>query len=194
LSARDPLADQVEAILRRASGLMTVMETARALELPDWLVFSGAVYQPVVNHLTGRPLDYGLKDYDLGYFDASDISYEAEDMVIRRAAAAFDPPLRELVEVRNQARVHVWFEGKFGEAYGPLSCSAEALERFTSSTFAIGARLEGDDRMTIVAPFGLEDLFTLRLRPNPVRKTNGFRRTAEAARRRWPELEIVEAG
>src|SRR5690606_39611269 len=61
LSARDPLADQVEAILRRASGLMMVMETARALELPDWLVFSGAVYQPVVNHLTGRPLDYGLK-------------------------------------------------------------------------------------------------------------------------------------
>jgi len=194
LSARDPLADQVEAILRRASGLMTVMETARALDLPDWLVFSGAVYQPVVNHLTGRPLDYGLKDYDLGYFDASDISYEAEDAVIRRAAAAFDPPLRELVEVRNQARVHIWFEGKFGEAYGPLSCSAEALERFTSSTFAIGARLEGDGRMTIVAPFGLEDLFALRLRPNPVRKTNGFMRTAEAARRRWPELEIVEAG
>ncbi|MDX9998374.1 MAG: nucleotidyltransferase family protein, partial [Phenylobacterium sp.] len=150
---------------------MTVMETARALDLPDWLVFSGAVYQPVVNHLTGRPLDYGLKDYDLGYFDASDISYEAEDAVIRRAAAAFDPPLRELVEVRNQARVHIWFEGKFGEAYGPLSCSAEALERFTSSTFAIGARLEGDGRMTIVAPFGLEDLFALRLRPNPVRKT-----------------------
>lgn len=194
MSARDPLADQVEAILRRASGLMTVMETARALDLPDWLVFSGAVYQPVVNHLTGRPLDYGLKDYDLGYFDASDISYEAEDAVIRRAAAAFDPPLRELVEVRNQARVHIWFEGKFGEAYGPLSCSAEALERFTSSTFAIGARLEGDGRMTIVAPFGLEDLFALRLRPNPVRKTNGFMRTAEAARRRWPELEIVEAG
>ncbi|MDX9998846.1 MAG: nucleotidyltransferase family protein, partial [Phenylobacterium sp.] len=86
------------------------------------------------------------------------------------------------------------FAGKFGEAYGPLSCSAEALERFTSSTFAIGARLEGDGRMTIVAPFGLEDLFALRLRPNPVRKTNGFMRTAEAARRRWPELEIVEAG
>jgi hypothetical protein len=35
-------------------------------------VFSGAVYQPVLNHLTGRPLDYGIKDYDLGYYDASD--------------------------------------------------------------------------------------------------------------------------
>jgi hypothetical protein len=94
--------------------------------------------------------------------------------------------------VRNQARVHVWFEGKFGEAYSPLSCSAEALERFTSSTFAVGARLEPDGRMNIFAPFGLEDLFALKLRPNPVRRTGGFARTAEAARRRWPELQIFE--
>ncbi|HEX2562200.1 MAG TPA: nucleotidyltransferase family protein [Phenylobacterium sp.] len=171
---------------------MTVMETARRLALPDWLLFSGAIYQPVVNHLTGRPLEFGLKDYDLGYFDPSDTSYEAEDVVIRRVAAAFEPPLRDLVEVRNQARVHLWFEGKFGEPYSPLSCSAEALERFTSSTFAVGARLEDDGRMSIVAPFGLEDLFALRLRPNPIRETNGFARTAEAARRRWPELQILE--
>ena len=55
-------------------------------------------------------------------------------------------PLRSAVEVRNQARVHLWFEGKFGEPYGPLSCTAEALERFASSTFAVGVRLESDDR------------------------------------------------
>lgn len=187
----DDLSARLEAILRQAPGLMTVMETARRLALPDWLVFSGAVYQPVVNHLSGRPLAYGLKDYDLGYFDATDTSYEAEDVVIRQVAAAFEPPLQSLVEVRNQARVHLWFEGKFGEPYAPLSCSAEALERFTSSTFAVGARLEDDGRMTIIAPFGLQDLFALRLRPNPVRKTNGFRRTAEAAKRRWPELQIL---
>src|SRR5687768_14724700 len=114
-SQNDGLAGRLEAILRATPGLMPVMETARSLDLPDWLIFSGAIYQPVVNHLTGRPLDFGLKDYDLGYFDPSDISYEAEDVVIRRAAAAFPPPLRELVEVRNQARVHVWFEDKFGE-------------------------------------------------------------------------------
>src|SRR5690606_27032016 len=100
----------------------------------------------------------------------------------------------ELVEVRNQARVHLQFEGKSGDAYGPLSCSAEALERFTSSTFAIRARMERHDRMTIRTPIGLEDRFSLRLRHNPVSKTNWPRRTAEAARRRWPELEIVEAG
>src|ERR1700756_1709160 len=114
---------------------MHVLQRARDLALPDWLVFSGAVYQPVLNHLTGRSPDYGIRDYDLAYYDASDLSYEAEDRVIRRAAVAFDPELSPLVEVRNQARVHLWFQQKFGEAdYGPLSCSAEALSRFTSAT------------------------------------------------------------
>ena len=184
--------ERLTAILRATALLMRVLAVARRLCLPDWLVFSGAVYQPVLNHLTGRPLDYGIKDYDLGYFDASDVSYEAEDAVIRRVKAAFDEPLRSMVEVRNQARVHLWFGAKFGEAYGPLSCTAEALERFTSATFAVGVRLEPDDRLHIEAPFGLADLFALRLRPNPRRKTVGFARTSADVRRRWPELVVED--
>jgi len=155
-------------------------------------VFSGAVYQPVLNHLTGRALDYGIKDYDLGYFDASDLSYDAEDAVIRRVKAAFDEPLRSMVEVRNQARVHLWFETRFSELYGPLSSTAEALERFASATFAVGVRLESDDRLQVEAPFGLADLFALRLRPNPRRKTVGFARASEDVRRRWPEVVVED--
>ena len=119
--------ERLTAILHATRPLMRVLSVARHLCLPDWLVFSGAVYQPALNHLTGRPLDYGIKDYDLGYFDASDLSYEAEDAVIRRVKAAFDEPLRSMVEVRNQARVHLWFEAKFGEPYTPLFCTAQAL-------------------------------------------------------------------
>jgi len=181
---------RLEAILRAAPTLMQVMETVRGLDLPDWLIFSGAIYQRVLNHLTGRDSDYGVRDYDLGYFDP-DTAYEAEDAVIRRVAAAFEPPLREMVEARNQARVHMWFQEKFGEPYAPLACTVQALARFTTTAFAVGARLEPDGRMTLVAPFGLEDLFALRLRPNPLRKTAGFQRTAESVIRRWPEVTVA---
>src|SRR6516165_2365356 len=177
-------------ILRATPPLMQILTVARRLCLPDWLVFSGAVYQPVLNHLTGRQFDYGIKDYDLAYFDASDVSYEAEDAVIRRVRAAFDDPLRSMVEVRNQARVHLWFETKFGEHYTPLSCTAEALERFASATFAVGVRLESDNRLHVVAPFGLADLFALRLMPNPRRETVHFARTCVNLQRRWPDLVI----
>jgi hypothetical protein len=184
------LRDRLTNIVLAMPSLMQVLSVARRLCLPDWLVFSGAVYQRVLNHLTGRPVDYGIKDYDLAYFDASDLSYEAEDAIIRRVRAAFDEPLRSIVEVRNQARVHLWFETKFGEDYTPLSCTAEALERFASPMFAVGIRLEPDDRLHIEAPFGLADLFALRLWPNPRRKTVGFARTSADVRRRWPEVVI----
>lgn len=182
---------QLDAILRRSAPLMQVLTTMRELAPPDWMVFSGAVYQRVLNHLGDRPIDYGIRDYDVGYFDASDISYDAEDVVIRRVAAAFEPPLREMVEVRNQARVHVWFEGKFGEPYSPLSCTAEALTRFESPMFAVGVRLGADDAIAVHAPFGLEDLFARRLRPNPTRSSINFARTATRATARWPELQVV---
>ena len=180
---------ELEAILRRSAPLMQVLETARELDLPDWLIFSGAIYQRVLNDRTGRDLDYGIKDYDLGYFDP-DISWDAEDAAIRRVADAFEPPLKDMVEVRNQARVHVWFEGKFGESYTPLARTAEAVGRFVSPLFAVGVRLEPEGRMTIVAPFGLEDLFALRLRPNPVRPIGEFARKVAPLTARWPELSI----
>ena len=187
------LEDRLEEIVRTGPTLMAVLARARELDLPDWLVFSGAVYQRVLNSLTGRDLDYGIKDYDLGYFDAADTSYEAEDVVIRRVAAAFESPLKELVEVRNQARVHLWFEGKFAEPYAPLTCTADCLERFVSPLFAVGVRLEPDERLTILAPFGLDDLFALRLAPNPRRITKGFARTSASATARWPELIVTNS-
>src|ERR1700731_2231914 len=97
------LVERLTAIVHAAPSLMRVLTVVRALDLSDWLVMSGAVYQRVLNQLTGRAPDYGIRDYDLGYFDASDISYEAEDVIIRRVAAAFDEPLKSAVEVRNQA-------------------------------------------------------------------------------------------
>src|SRR4029077_3000737 len=52
------------------------------------------------------------------YFDASDLSYEPEDAVICRVKAALDEPLRSMIEVRNQARVHLWFEGNSASRTG----------------------------------------------------------------------------
>ena len=191
----DTLEDRLEAIVRGSDSLTTVLRLTRDLDLPDWLIVSGAVYQKVWNHLTGRDPDYGIKDYDIAYFDASDVSYEAEDVHIKRAASHFPPPFDQQVEVRNQARVHLWFEDHFGEPYEPLHSSAEALGRFVAPCFGVGVRLEADDRLTIAAPFGLDDLFSMTIRPNPTRGlAKGWNKVIASARGRWPEITVVEAG
>ncbi len=179
-------------ILRASPRLMRVLETARDLDLPDGMIFSGAIYQTAWNALTGHDADYGIKDYDLGYFDP-DTSWDAEDVVIRRARAAFDAPLDDLVEVRNQARVHLWFEQRFGEAYAPLQDTADALTRFVSPTFAVGARLEAGGVIKMFAPFGLDDVFALTIRPNPLRpEALGFARACASAKARWPQITVIE--
>jgi hypothetical protein len=186
------LEPRLAANVRADPGLMHVLTTVRGLGLNDWRVFSGAVYQSVWNAVTGRPAGYGIRDYDLGYFDP-DASWDAEDAVIRRVAAAFDEPFRSMVEVRNQARVHLWFEGKFGEPYDALAGTDEALARFVAPAFAVGVRLEEDDTISVVAPFGLEDVFSLTLRPNPDRPlAKGWSKAVANATARWPELTIME--
>lgn len=179
-------------IIRADPGLMHVLEGVRAQDLPDWRIFSGAVYQSVWNALTGRPAGYGVRDYDVGYFDP-DTSWDAEDVIIKRVAAAFDEPFRSTVEVRNQARVPIWFPAHFGEPYDPLSGTDEALERFVAPAFAIGVRLEKDDAISVAAPLGMDDMFALILRPNPNRGVaKDWRRVVERARARWPELQVLE--
>ena len=132
------------ACLRDSPRVMKVLRTVRDLGLPAWRLFSGAVFQIVWNARIGRAPDYGLKDFDIGYFDP-DTRWDAEDVVIRRVAAAFDDELSPLVEVRNQARVHLWFEQRFGEPYTALASTDEALARFACPAFAVGVRLEPDD-------------------------------------------------
>ena len=179
-------------IVRANADLMHVLRVMRDLDLPDWRLFSGAVYQSVWNERTGRAPGYGVKDYDIGYFDP-DTSWEAEDKVIKRVAAAFAPELRDIVEVRNQARVHLWFEGKFGELYEPLTCTDDAPARFVAPAFALGVRLEKDDAISVVAPFGLQDVFDMVIRPNPTRGlARGWQRVIANARGRWPEITVIE--
>jgi len=186
------LETRLAAIVGADPGLMHVLTTVRGLGLDDWRVFSGAVYQSVWNAVTGRPAGYGIRDYDLGYFDA-DTSWDAEDVVIRRVAAAFEPPFRDMVEVRNQARIHLWFEGRFGEPYEALTGTDEALARFVAPAFAVGVRLEADGTISVAAPFGLEDVFSLTLRPNPNRPlARGWDKAVASAKARWPELTIIE--
>ena len=89
--------------------------------------------------------------------------------------------------------VHLWFEARFGEPYDALNGTDEALAGFVAPAFAVGVRLEADDTISVAAPFGLEDVFSMTLRPNPNRPlAKGWARAVTNASARWPELTIIE--
>jgi uncharacterized protein len=174
-------------IVRASDVLMRTLQIARNWGLPDWWLVSGAIYNQVWNHLTDREQMYGVKDIDLFYFDP-DTSWDAEDRIIRRAENLFSGP--PPVEVRNQARVHLWYQDHFGFPYPPLTQSHEAIDRFACRTHCVGIRLKDD--LQVYAPYGLDDIFSFRVTPNPI-LNNRNTHEAKAARQvlLWPELTVV---
>jgi hypothetical protein len=180
-----------EAIVRSDDDLIRLLGRLRTIRLPQWRLVAGCLYQTVWNVLTGRPRGTGILDYDFIYFDGDDLSWEAEDAVIRHVTEATSDCVGP-VEARNQARVHLWFESRFGVPYLPLRCADEALQRYASIVHAVGIRLEHDDRLDIVAPFGLDDLFAMVIRPNRT-LDNAVSHTRKAARAQsiWPEVTII---
>lgn len=181
----------LEDMLRAEPVLMGVLEGLREDGLPEGMLVAGAIYNHVWNVMTGRPALYGINDLDVFYFDATDRSYDAEDVVIRRLDLRFGAlPLP--VQVRNQARVHLWFPAKFGIAFPPLTSAEEMLGRYAARTHAVAARLDAGGAMQIMAPFGLDDIFSFRMVPNPVLANQpGYDSKAARAKSAWPELTVV---
>lgn len=180
----------LEEIVRFEPVLMQVLIGLREIDLNDWFLVAGAIYNSVWNQLTDRPALHGIKDIDVFYFDDHDLSYAAEDAAIQQVSARLgDMPVP--VELRNQARVHLWFEEKFNQPFTPLKSSGEMLERYASKTHAVAVRLEKDDRLTIEAPFGLDDIFSFKIVPNHVLDNQkAHEEKGRRAMKNWPEVTL----
>lgn len=166
----------------------TILKRTGALDLPDWALAAGAVYQNVWNALTGRPPGYGIKDYDLAYHDAYDLSFEAEDTVIARCALAF-ADLPKPVEVRNQARVHLWFEARFGYPKPPYRSTGDGIANYAAPAHMAGLRREADGSHTLIAPRGLDALFAMEITPaHPDAFTADFVAKTKRLQALWPEV------
>ncbi|BBK43588.1 hypothetical protein STVA_36080 [Allostella vacuolata] len=181
---------RLEPALASFPWLGQVLDALPALDLPQAHVAAGAIAQTVWNHATGRPPGHGIADLDIVYFDPADLSAEAEQAADARARAAF-PALPLRLDVKNQARVHLWYQRRFGRAIDPYRSIAAAVATYPTTATAIAVRRE-EGRLAGHAPFGLDDLLALTIRPNHRLVTEAVYR-AKAARWQalWPELRVL---
>jgi uncharacterized protein len=162
------------------------------MALPDAWIVSGCLVQTAWNVLTGRAVDYGIDDYDIFYFDP-DTSWQAEDLVIRPVQARL-AGLNVKIEVRNQARVHLWYPQKHGLPYPALRSSSEGIDRFLTRNTQFGIR-RTPDGYDVYAPIGFDDVADMIVRPNPGPNFSAENYQAKAARWKalWPELTVLPA-
>lgn len=169
-----------------------ILERWDALALPDGWLVAGCLFQTVWNLESGAPPEAGIRDYDLFYFDPSDLSQAGEQRVQGRVDIVL-ADLGVVVEAKNQARVHLWYPEHFGFAYPRLASAREAIDRFLVPATCVGIQPQGG-ASTLYAPHGLDLLYQGRLTRNPLTNHESlFVQKAQSYQDRWPWLSVEPA-
>lgn len=135
---------------------MRVLHSVRALGFPDCWVAAGFVRNCVWDHLHRRATSPVTGDIDVIWFDPQRVT-QARDLALESALHRHDSALQW--SVKNQARMH----GRNGDL--PCASATDAMRHWPETATAVGVRLGQDGAVEVAAPFGLDDLFNLLVRP-----------------------------
>lgn len=148
----------ISSILRADALRWHLLGVVAALGLPDCWIGAGFVRNAVWDHLhrrSGSPL---CGDVDVIWFDPQRLD-PTQDREHEARLRALEPSTAW--SVKNQARMHV----RNGDA--PYLSASDAMRYWPETATAVAARRLGSDICEISAPFGVDDLLNLLLRPTP---------------------------
>lgn len=187
-----PLLEQIEIlekILLQNKILKQVLTILSESNLTNYYIGAGAINQTVFNYYHDYDLDYGIKDFDIVYFDL-DTSYEKEDEVIQYVKALLkDIPIE--YDIKNEARVPIWYPEKYGKSIEPYKNVEDAISSWGTSVTCIGVRLE-NGKLVVCAPYGLNDIFSMTIRPIKKQFTRApYLVKTKSWKQKWPLLTIL---
>jgi uncharacterized protein len=178
-------------VLARSPIVTAVVDRWPEIGLIDCWLVAGCLAQTVWNDAFGLPATHGISDVDLVYFDGGDLSAETEARHAERVRALF-ADLGLWVDVKNEARVHLWYAEKFGSTLEPYVSTEHAITTFPTTSTAIGVQPRPDG-LHVFAPHGLSDLLGLIVRPNKKQITRPiYEAKVKKWRALWPSLRVVD--
>jgi hypothetical protein len=178
--------------ISKSEALNRILQILKDLNLPfNYYVGAGCITNMVWNDISGYPLEYGISDVDIVYYEPEDITFESEkklkDILLNQLGG-----FQFKIDVKNQARVHLWYEDKFGFSIKPYPSLESAIDSWPTTATALGLRLEQDGSYKIYAPYDLEDLFSMVVRPNKLMITREiFENKENKWQEKWPKLLVV---
>ncbi|WP_311764850.1 nucleotidyltransferase family protein [Paenibacillus agricola] len=163
---------------------MQDLSIIRDLNLPDSYIAAGYIRNYIWDVLHDFPERTPLNDIDVVYYNPDELDEENEktyEQKLKRETG------NSLWSVKNQARMHI----KNGDQ--PYHSIEDALSQWPETATAIGVKLENDNRVSVVCPYGLEDIFEFRVKKSPLFKDEGhyrYRVNQKNWKGLWPKLEI----
>lgn len=138
--------------------MMDILKAAKSLNLPDWWVCAGFIRSKVWDVLHDRTIRTPLPDVDVIYFDPANID-EAEEKKLEEKLKRMIPDVPW--SVKNEARMHTV------NNFPPYISCEDAISKFPETATALGASLDTDNNVILIAPYGIEDLVNMQLKPTP---------------------------
>ncbi|MPZ13616.1 MAG: hypothetical protein GEU73_04200 [Chloroflexi bacterium] len=158
---------------------MRCLEAVESLRLPGWYIAGGFLRNAVWDARHRRQPVTPLDDVDVIYFEPADLSTATERNVESGLRALLpDVPW----EVRNQARMHV------RNRHAPYRGCEQAIAQWPETQTCVAIRMESGGALTIIAPYGLAENWSLRVTPNPVVPYPAAVFNERVRSKRWLEL------
>lgn len=163
---------------------MRALREAQKLGLNDWCLAAGFVRNLVWDRLHQRSDNSPLNDIDVVHFNSQDLSPET-DRQYEKQLETLAPDLPW--SVKNQARMHLKYSRE------PYTSTCDAMSYWVEIETAVGVRLNADNQLELVAPLGIDSLFTFTISANP---KHGIPEVLQQRARdkrwteRWPQLAI----
>ncbi|AAZ26855.1 nucleotidyltransferase family protein [Colwellia psychrerythraea] len=173
--------------------VMTIDGMPQILEkinhLPNAWVGAGIIFQNVWNVIHGYDFNTFIKDIDVLYWDENDLSWQSENSYIQ----ALTESLSEMnipFDVKNIARVHLWYEERFGIPKARYHSVQESISTWPVIGACMAMRMN-KGQLEFIAPFGFQDMFSLRVRPNKILVNQTiYEGKAIKWKEQWPKLSV----
>lgn len=178
-------------ILQKNDVVYQAITGAGKLGLNQYYIGAGCICQSVWNYQNNLNPMYGISDIDFVYFDEEDLSYEAENATIQKVKNEFSNlPMR--FDVKNQARVHLWYGQYYGYEQTPYNSIEDAVNTWPTTATSIGVRIE-NGKLIVYAPFGMNDMFGQIVRANKTKINKEiYIEKCEKWVSKWNTLTIIE--
>lgn len=159
---------------------------------PQAYLAAGVIRNTVWAHLHDQSFSLDQTEIDVIFYDANETNAELSNAIVRQLMQYYPD---HIWDVTNQATVHQWYKKDNGDGIEPLSSINHALSLWPETATAVAIRLLENNDLDIIAPFGLDDLFKLKLRWNDALVSRGVFANRVASKqflKKWSKLKWVE--
>lgn len=181
-------------ILKENKDLITILDYIYELNLPNFYIAAGSIFQTIWNYYDQKPLNFGIKDIDIIYYDPNNLSKEYEKKLENKIIEHFKAlNLNYEFDVHNEARMHLWKKENENKDINQYKNSEDAIDQWIATVHSIGITKENDN-IKVYAPYGLSDIFSKTIRPikHKANSKELYDKKAESWQKRFDNLNIIE--